>query len=167
MTVGDYILSPDICVERKSIKDLISSFKDGRLYTQCENMLLYYKNPMVLIEFDQNKSFNLEVCCPYSVLDNMGSYSIDKTVQPFADLTGNIGQHDLQAKLVLLTIAFPKVKLIWSSSPYQTAEIFEELKRNQKEPDPLEAVKLGLGPGEEIAGVYNQTPQVFLNSYPW
>lgn len=65
LTVGDYILSPDICVERKSIKDLISSFKDGRLYTQCENMLLYYKNPMVLIEFDQNKSFNLEVCYPH------------------------------------------------------------------------------------------------------
>jgi len=65
---------------------------------------------------------------------------------------------------VLLTIAFPRVKLIWSSSPYQTAEIFDELKRSQKEPDPLEAIKLGLGPGEEIAGVYNQTPQVFLNS---
>ncbi|RPB01763.1 DNA repair protein [Choiromyces venosus 120613-1] len=145
LTIGDYILSPDICVERKSIKDLISSFKDGRLYTQCENMLLYYKNPMVLIEFDQNKSFNLE---------------------PFADLTGSIGQHDLQAKLVLLTIAFPKVKLIWSSSPYQTAEIFEELKRNQKEPDPLEAIKLGLEPGEEIAGAYNQTPQEILRSIP-
>jgi len=170
LTVGDYILSPNICVERKSVKDLISSFKDGRLYTQCENMLLYYKNPMVLIEFDQNKSFNLEVCYPHSIL-KMGSYSVDRIVQPFADLTGNIGQHDLQAKLVLLTIAFPRIKLIWSSSPYQTAEIFEELKRNQKEPDPLEAIKLGLGPGEEIAGVYNQTPQVFLNlnlnSRPW
>jgi DNA excision repair protein ERCC-4 len=61
LTVGDYILSPDICVERKSVKDLISSFKDGRLYNQCEAMLLYYKSPMILIEFDQNKSFNLEV----------------------------------------------------------------------------------------------------------
>lgn len=61
LTVGDYILSPDICVERKSIKDLIGSFKDGRLYSQCETMLLHYKSPMLLIEFDQNKSFNLEV----------------------------------------------------------------------------------------------------------
>lgn len=62
LTVGDYILSPEICVERKSINDLIKSFKDGRLYNQCETMLLYYKSPMLLIEFDQNKSFNLEVC---------------------------------------------------------------------------------------------------------
>src|SRR5881398_1406517 len=34
LTVGDYVLSPDICVERKSVRDLISSFKDGRLYNQ-------------------------------------------------------------------------------------------------------------------------------------
>src|SRR4051812_26622744 len=39
LTVGDYVLTPDICVERKSIKDLIASFKNGRLYTQCESML--------------------------------------------------------------------------------------------------------------------------------
>ena len=31
LTVGDYILSPDHCVERKSIPDLISSFNSGRL----------------------------------------------------------------------------------------------------------------------------------------
>jgi len=54
LTVGDYILSPNICVERKSIKDLISSFKDGRLYSQAETMLLHYKSPMLLIEFDQD-----------------------------------------------------------------------------------------------------------------
>jgi DNA excision repair protein ERCC-4 len=32
LTVGDYILSPDICVERKSIPDLVQSFNNGRLY---------------------------------------------------------------------------------------------------------------------------------------
>lgn len=31
LTVGDYILTPDICVERKSIPDLVSSFNSGRL----------------------------------------------------------------------------------------------------------------------------------------
>lgn len=31
ITVGDYVLSPNICVERKSISDLISSFSSGRL----------------------------------------------------------------------------------------------------------------------------------------
>ena len=31
LQVGDYILSPTICVERKSIPDLISSLTSGRL----------------------------------------------------------------------------------------------------------------------------------------
>jgi DNA excision repair protein ERCC-4 len=68
LTVGDYILSPDTCVERKSVKDLISSFKNGRLYTQCESMSHHYKQPMLLIEFEQSKSFNLEVSNSYTVL---------------------------------------------------------------------------------------------------
>ncbi|KAF8247417.1 DNA repair protein [Wilcoxina mikolae CBS 423.85] len=145
LTVGDYILSPDICVERKSVKDLISSFKNGRLYTQCESMTQHYKQPMVLIEFEQNKSFNLE---------------------PFADLASGIGQNDLQSKMVLLAQAFPKVKFIWSSSPYQTAEIFEELKRGQEEPDPDKAVSIGLEEGEDATGNYSQTPQDMLRAVP-
>lgn len=32
--VGDYILTPDICIERKSISDLIGSLQSGRLYNQ-------------------------------------------------------------------------------------------------------------------------------------
>lgn len=31
LTVGDYILTPDMCVERKSIPDLVQSFSSGRL----------------------------------------------------------------------------------------------------------------------------------------
>ena len=31
LLVGDYILTPDMCVERKSIPDLVSSFNSGRL----------------------------------------------------------------------------------------------------------------------------------------
>ena len=139
LTVGDYILAPDICVERKSIKDMIASFKNGRLYSQCEAMVLHYKYPVVLIEFEENKSFSLE---------------------PFSDLSTGIGQNDLQSKIVLLAIAFPKVRFIWSSSPYQTAEIFEDLKRGREEPDPDTAVRLGLEEGEEANGTYNQTPQV-------
>lgn len=34
ITVGDYVLSPEICVERKGISDLFQSFASGRLYNQ-------------------------------------------------------------------------------------------------------------------------------------
>ncbi|PQE21241.1 putative MUS-38 involved in nucleotide excision repair protein [Rutstroemia sp. NJR-2017a WRK4] len=152
LTVGDYVLSPNICVERKSIKDLISSFKDGRLYTQAETMLQHYKSPMLLIEFDQGKSFTLE---------------------PFADLSGSLSSvsatssSDLQSKLVLLTLAFPKLRIIWSSSPYQTAEIFESLKAQEMEPDPVLAARIGLQGGESAEDQsFNREPQDMLRVVP-
>lgn len=153
LTVGDYILSPNICIERKSIKDLISSFKDGRLYNQAETMQLHYKSPMLLIEFDQNKSFTLE---------------------PFADLSGSLSSmsssnasSDLQSKLVLLTLAFPRLRIIWSSSPYQTAEIFESLKTQQAEPDPIAAVRIGLEGGQRAEDqTFSREPQDMLRVVP-
>ncbi|KAK1590861.1 DNA repair protein [Colletotrichum navitas] len=153
LTVGDYVLSPAICVERKSISDLISSFKDGRLYAQCETMFQHYKSPMLLIEFDQNKSFTLE---------------------PFADLSGSLNSiaptnvsSDLQSKLVLLTLAFPKLRIIWSSSPYQTAEIFESLKSQEDEPDPIAAVRAGLDSDMKAEDqAFNLEPQEMLSAVP-
>ncbi|XP_018313372.1 DNA repair endonuclease XPF [Mycetomoellerius zeteki] len=57
LVVGDYILTPEICVERKSISDLIGSLLSGRLYNQAVSMTRHYAKPMLLIEFDQNKPF--------------------------------------------------------------------------------------------------------------
>lgn len=153
LTVGDYILSPSICVERKSVNDLVSSLRDGRLYHQAETMFVHYKKPMLLIEFDQNKSFTLE---------------------PFADLSGSLSSvapskvsSDLQSKLVLLTLAFPKLRIIWSSSPYQTAEIFESLKAQEEEPDPLAAVRAGLDKETAVEDqLFNQEPHEMLAVVP-
>ncbi len=44
---------------------------------------------------------------------------------------------DITQKLQLLTICFPKLRLVWSPSPYATAQLFEELKQNRDEPDPV------------------------------
>lgn len=145
LTVGDYILSPSLCVERKTIKDLISSLNSGRLYHQCEMMQQYYSTPILLIEFNQNKSFSL-------------SYP--------NELTSDINTNGLQSKLVLLTIAFPKLKIIWSSSSYATSEIFIELKKNRDEPDFAKAVSLGLRDGEDSTTIFNQASQDFLLSIP-
>ena len=151
LTVGDYVLTPSICIERKSVRDLISSFSDGRLYHQAETMFQHYSSPMLLIEFDAQKAFTLE---------------------PFADLTTSVGTasivgSDLQSKLVLLCLAFPKLRIIWSSSPYQTAEIFEELKKQQDEPDPIKAVQAGLEIGDDPdTRTFNQIPQDMLRVVP-
>lgn len=151
LTVGDYVLTPNICIERKSVKDLISSFSDGRLYNQAETMFRHYSSPMLLIEFDAQKAFTLE---PLSEMANsFGSASIAGS--------------DLQSKLVLLCLAFPKLRIIWSSSPYQTAEIFEELKKQQDEPDPIKAVQAGLEMGDDPeTRTFNQVPQDMVRIVP-
>ncbi|KAI8576312.1 hypothetical protein K450DRAFT_257648 [Umbelopsis ramanniana AG] len=145
LQVGDYILSPELCVERKSITDLISSFSSGRLYTQCENMSLHYKTPVLLIEFDQNKSFSL---------------------QPSTDLKNDITLTDLSSKLVLLTLSFPNLRIIWSSSPYETAAIFRDLKSSHDEPDVEAAVLIGAESIDDVNSMTNLTPQEILRSMP-
>ena len=57
--MGDYILSPEMCVERKSLSDLRQSFLSGRLYNQAEAMTKHYKTPILLIEFDRERAFAL------------------------------------------------------------------------------------------------------------
>ena len=61
LEVGDYVLTPNHCVERKSINDLIESLSNGRLYNQANSMCRFYKYPILLIEFGQNKPFLLNV----------------------------------------------------------------------------------------------------------
>ena len=104
--VGDYILTPEICVERKSISDLIGSLNSGRLYNQATSMTRFYAKPMLLIEFDAGKPFALQ-----------GKYYLSR----------DVASSDLTARLQLLTMHFPKLRILWSPSPHATAELFEEV----------------------------------------
>lgn len=54
----------------------------------------------------------------------------------------------IQSRLVLLTLAFPRLRIIWSSSPHVTAGIFAELKGNHHEPDEEHAATIGTDSGE-------------------
>lgn len=180
--IGDYIITPEMAVERKSIADLISSFNSGRLcvhfrlsasthatcvakfatstlhrFQQCELLTAHYKEPILLIEFDEKKSFNLE------------TYVETRT------RLENASEVDLRSKLVLLTISFPKLRLIWSSSPYQTVEIFRDLKENRDEPDPAKAVLVGVETDEggvaaegtlSAEAGFNIAPQEMLRALP-
>ena len=50
LPVGDYIVAPETIVERKSIRDLVSSVFDGRLFDQCTRLKEHFQYPIVLIE---------------------------------------------------------------------------------------------------------------------
>lgn len=115
--IGDYILTPDVCVERKSVDDLIGSLNSGRLYNQCVAMTRTYARPTLLVEFDSNKAFSL-----YG-----GGHK-------YASISREFNSNDALSKLVLLTLHFPSLRLVWTASPYATAEIFAELKEGYLEP---------------------------------
>ncbi|NWW45187.1 XPF endonuclease, partial [Pedionomus torquatus] len=146
LEVGDYILTPDTCVERKSISDLIGSLNNGRLYAQCTSMSRYYKRPILLIEFDPNKPFSLI---------------------PRGSLHQEISSSDITSKLTLLTLHFPKLRILWCPSPHATAELFEELKQNHPQPDAETA--MAITADSEIlpeSDKYNPGPQDFLLKMP-
>ncbi|XP_013373418.1 PREDICTED: DNA repair endonuclease XPF isoform X2 [Chinchilla lanigera] len=146
LEVGDYILTPEMCVERKSISDLIGSLNNGRLYSQCISMSRYYKRPVLLIEFDPSKPFSLTA---------RGA------------LFQEISSNDVSSKLTLLTLHFPRLRLLWCPSPHATAELFEELKQNKPQPDAATAMAI-TADSEALpeSEKYNPGPQDFLLKMP-
>ncbi|OMP08206.1 hypothetical protein COLO4_06683 [Corchorus olitorius] len=151
LEVGDYVLSPLICVERKSIQDLFMSFTSGRLYHQVETMVRYYRIPVLLIEFSQDKSFSF---------------------QSASDIGDDVTPNNIISKLSLLVLHFPRLRIIWSRSLHATAEIFASLKANQDEPDESKAMRVGVPSEEGIiendvrAENYNTSAVEFLRRLP-
>lgn len=132
LEVADYVLSPEVAVERKSIPDLFGSFGSGRLYKQAEAMTRHYKRSVLLIEFDPDKPFSLQAVSSLSEEVRLGS---------------------IMAKLVLLTLHFPKLRLLWSPNAKATVDLFRLLKANQSQPDVDAAVKVGVEEGQSNSEV--------------
>ncbi|XP_038592075.1 DNA repair endonuclease XPF [Micropterus salmoides] len=147
LEVGDYILTPDTCVERKSVSDLIGSLQSGRLYTQCVSMNRYYRKPVLLIEFDPAKPFSL---------------------MARSDFRHEISSNDISSKLTLLTLHFPRLRILWCPSPHATADLFLDLKQGRSEPDAAaaQAVTAESDMVAESAALYNPGPYDFLLKMP-
>ena len=147
LEVGDYILSPDTCVERKSVSDLIGSLQNGRLYTQCLSMSRFYRKPVLLIEFDPSKPFSL---------------------MARSDFRHEISSNDISSKLTLLTLHFPRLRILWCPSPHATADLFMDLKQGRPEPDAAvaQAVTAESDMVAESADIYNPGSYDFLLKMP-
>ena len=123
LEVGDYVLTPALCVERKSLPDLFSSFLSGRLFRQMEMMARHYRSPVLLIEFDRRR--------PFSLLSK-------------GELGAEISSRHIMARLVLLCIHFPQLRLLWSRDSHATSSLFLLLKKQQPEPE-IDGVVLSVG----------------------
>ncbi|KAJ1944131.1 DNA repair protein RAD16 [Kickxella alabastrina] len=144
--IGDYILHDNLVVERKSLPDLIGSLRSGRLYNQAEAMTNHYTYAALLIEFEVNTSFSL---------------------QAMGGLTADIQFGSINSQLTMLVLAFPRLRILWSCSPYETVNIFVELKRNSQEPDIDRAVMMGQDDSAvERESIYSQSAITLLQSLP-
>lgn len=109
-------------------------------------MTRHYKKPVLLIEFDENKPFCL---------------------QSKSSISSEISTQSVTSKLVLLTLHFPALRILWCHSPNATAELFEELKQGQAEPDASTAVVIGQDTLDQIKNTtYSAAAQDFLLKLP-
>ena len=148
LEVGDYVLSPELCVERKSLADLTESFKSGRLHHQVETMCRHYREPVLLIELDPNRPFML--------------------IHP-AELNGDIAPGALTSKLCLLLLHFPQLRLVWAHGSASTVAHFDGLKARRDQPDADAAVAAGQEtelPGGDGSAGFSLVAQDMLRRMP-
>jgi Fanconi anemia group M protein len=57
LEIGDFIISDDVVIERKTVDDFLSSMLDGRLMGQLIKMKENYASPLILVEGNQEDLF--------------------------------------------------------------------------------------------------------------
>lgn len=145
LEIGDYVVSDEVVLERKTVSDLISSFTDGRLYKQCQNMQEHYSVPVLLIEFDGG---------PFML-------------QAKSEITQQVNTFSLSSKLSLLVLHFPKLRIFWSKDTAQSLAFINALRKpGILGPDIERIKKSGVLSIREEDAVIDATSQIFLSQLP-
>lgn len=120
MEIGDYLIGKNRCIERKSIEDFIGSLNTGRLYSQAHRLSHSFKNPILLIEFNNVKPV-------------IGDYD---RISEF--------KNSYIARFCLFLYNFPNFQIIWSNSPIQSVKLIRDIQKknileeiNENEVDPI------------------------------
>ena len=64
LNIGDYVISPDTLVERKTTHDFCMSIIDGRLFSQAYRLARFAENPIIILEgesFTKNVPVNIGI----------------------------------------------------------------------------------------------------------
>lgn len=107
LIVGDYIVSSETVIERKTIYDLINSVYDGRLFIQCSNLLDHYTKPLIIIEG------NITDLDPREKLESGSKLIIDKLRIAYDSL-------------IKIALDF-RIPILYTPSVFYTAELLIEL----------------------------------------
>ncbi len=97
LQVADYVLNPEIAVERKTVRDLISSIYDSRLFYQAARISAAYAKPYLLVEGDSKE---------------------------VSSLTGNL--KSFYGAIAHVTLAYG-LRVLYTANPQETATAIAEL----------------------------------------
>jgi len=118
LKVGDFILSEDVCVERKGVSDFVASLLDRRLFEQAKNLKESFKKPLIIVEGELDTMFKVRRVHPNALWAAMASLVLD------------VG-----------------VPILFSSSPYETAALLSIIaKREQLEKKKEVSLRGGVKP---------------------
>ncbi|KAM0671250.1 ERCC4-type nuclease [Ordospora colligata] len=134
LSIGDYLLSPSICIERKSIADFQSSLSSGRLYAQASMMCYRYAFPILLLEFDGRPC-----------LSDYYRYEQDTF------------RNSILCKFVLLLFNFGTLRVVWSDCRLFSVKVIRDLQRKECL-DEVQEMEVGMNP--ELVDVLLSIPGI-------
>ena len=74
MTVGDYQVSDEVVIERKTAKDFVESIIDKRLFKQARTLIEEFKRPLIILEGDDLYSGMIN---PNAIRGSIASIALD------------------------------------------------------------------------------------------
>lgn len=109
-------------------------------------MTAHYETCILLIEFEEDK-YGLRVSSrTYPCASQLTDQTREDARRESAGKAVETDWRDtfyLQAKVALLALTFPRLRIIWSSSPLESVKILSDLKLNHDEPDERSAMLKG------------------------
>ncbi len=80
LEVGDYVVSDEVCIERKTVNDFLESLVDGRLFSQLVSMLDSYKSSFLILEGDWGELFTLRNIHKNAIMGTLSSIAVNYRV---------------------------------------------------------------------------------------
>jgi len=81
--LGDFILSDNCAVERKTISDFLSSLVDGRLFSQAKNLKDHFDKVLYILEGDINEIYYLRDISENAIISSILSLNLDYGIPIF------------------------------------------------------------------------------------
>jgi DNA excision repair protein ERCC-4 len=135
LKVGDYVISTETAIERKTIHDLLNSIYDGRLLVQCSDLIQHYAKPVIIIEgnilnlVDESPSFEdtLSNDRIYLISETLARVALDFRIPminaPYAEYTSQLLVTMLNKTLEEGKTNGPLLKRIKKSNPVQIQQL--------------------------------------------